>query len=107
MNGGLLMGDSKEWENMLEDAIKQHPLEFQKFDKTKNLQDQIQEMLGDSPAFALAQDLGAWLNYTFGELVENVFDYSMEQLWLAFYMFENHQKIWDSKKETWIKSEQE
>ena len=30
---------------------------------------------------------------------------SMEQLWLAFYMFKNHQKFWNSKEQKWIKSE--
>ena len=30
---------------------------------------------------------------------------SMEQYWLAFYMWENHQKIWDGKK--WVKSGKE
>ena len=30
---------------------------------------------------------------------------SMEQLWLAFAMFELYQKVWDNEKERWVKIE--
>ena len=67
-------------------------------------QDQVQEMAG-IPISAWGLFYGwvfekdenhrePWQDFTTGE-----------QLWLAFYMYENHQKIWDSKKEQWIKSE--
>ena len=68
-------------------------------------QDQIQEMLD--------YGLGAFVN-DFNEFCEDdldiygnstkFYDYkSMEQLWLAFYMWEKHSKIWLSEEEKWVK----
>lgn len=84
-------------------------------------QDQIQEMLGIklfAGLFILDDaDEGARLSYMVGRFKDFVhtkcekmipleknrarveyFFSSLEQLWLAFYMFEKHKKIWDGKK---------
>jgi hypothetical protein len=100
INGGLLMDNSKEWKSMLDGAIEQYPLEFQEFDKTKNLQDQIQEMMGN---FSPDKDGYSELLHDFNQFIE--FEETMhfktfEQLWLAFYMYEKQGKIWSGRK--WV-----
>ena len=71
-------------------------------------QDQIQEMMGGNIEDVF---LGRMGNGEFDELDRFVdFFYenysmhsidSMEKLWLAFYMYEKHSKIWDGEK--WVK----
>jgi len=76
-------------------------------------QDQIQEMCREH----FAQEMGSkrphdeWfpkgdigLGYVFNGFIKFASDYmreiynSFEQLWLAFYMFEKHDKIWNGKR---------
>lgn len=60
-------------------------------------QSQIQEMFKTAP-FVLSGDFDKKMeNYITG----NPDNWSFEMLWLAFYMFEKHQKIWDGKE--WVK----
>jgi hypothetical protein len=56
-------------------------------------QDQIQEMLGitSHSCITLANKFAEFC-CTDGD------ESSMEQLWLAFYMYEEHKKVWDGKK---------
>ena len=58
-------------------------------------QDQIQEMVGDFNAILPMLPRLERLD----KLYEEKFN-SMEQLWLAFYMHEKHDKMWDGKK--WV-----
>ena len=59
-------------------------------------QDQLQEMLDDSPNPARMHNLLIWAGIEF-----DIKDMrTWEQLWLAFVMWELHQKKWDG--ETWI-----
>jgi len=69
-------------------------------------QGQIQEIIKSLSFYGLMSIFCKWLDsqagYSFGFkralLGENP---AREQLWLAFYMREEHQKVWDGKK--WIK----
>ena len=95
------MDSSSRFSQMLNEAIKQYPIDFIDFDKTKNVQDQLQEMVKSDPYFAwnyigmLGRFADKNIIYTCG------FD-SMEQLWLAFVMKEKFQKLWDEEKQNWI-----
>ena len=69
-------------------------------------QDDIQRMMGKSEScFCIYQIKDGWG----GEIIqdrEHVFYVAMnspEQLWLAFYLHEKHQKVWSSKEEKWVK----
>ena len=68
-------------------------------------QDQIQEMIGYDQPLLLDEfyKFTQRRHPTFANYAVSMG--SMEQLWLLFYMFENHQKIWDGKK--WVKSVKE
>jgi len=59
-------------------------------------QDQIQEMLKAHYQKHLK------ILYDFS-LTVSWYINSLEQLWLAFYMYEKHSKIWSSKEEKWVK----
>ena len=97
------MDDSKEFQLMLDRAIENEPLAFKNFDRTKNVQDQLQKMVVDR--VDCAPDYDVKLAYMFhGWMIENdgkIFGYgnatyknpSMEQLWLAFVMH-SLRKIW-------------
>lgn len=82
------MDDSNVFKLMLAKAIKSEPLAFTNFDRTKNVQDQLQEMISTSPR-ELMNALLKWESL-FGHFYYS----SMEQLWLAFYMSEKHNKYW-------------
>lgn len=62
-------------------------------------QGQIQEMLGMANDILL-DNFNEFLSCYFSRIAirEN---FSMEQLWLMFYMHKNHNKIWDG--ENWVK----
>ena len=61
-------------------------------------QDQIQEMMGESQNCRyLLKRLNDWCgDHAYGWMLYA----SMEQLWLAFYMHEKHNKTWDG--EAWV-----
>ena len=63
-------------------------------------QDQIQEMMGYSHPRLAIEPFAIYRSHNQWNHLE-----TWEQLWLAFYMLENHQKIWNGDK--WIKSETE
>ena len=101
------MDNSKEFQLMLDGAIASEPLTFKGFDRTKNVQDQLQEMV----------ELTGY-RFTFYESFSEtnpkclvwhgerhikqwyVEGFSMEQLWLAFVMKEKHDKIRDGERWT-------
>ena len=62
-------------------------------------QDQLQEMLDDSPSPARMHNLLIWAGIEFDTKDLRTW----EQLWLAFVMWELHQKKWD--RERWVKEE--
>lgn len=67
-------------------------------------QDQIQEMM---PPCACLICLTTRLYQFTDNHIEGLFDnkiYSMEQLWLALYMWEKHTMIWNLEKKEWIKN---
>lgn len=71
-------------------------------------QSQIQEMMGNyeeniKNLYWLLES--GWHEEADDELGIKQKFMSFEQLWLGFYILENHQKIWDSEKEQWVKSE--
>ena len=67
-------------------------------------QDQLQDMVFDS---TVGMQSHCCAIYEFAISVEGVNfcldDGSMEQLWLAFVMHEKYDKVWDDKKEEWVK----
>ncbi len=96
------MDDSKEFQVMLDKAMQSEPLAFKYFDRTKNVQDQLQEMFSqrEMPRLSFDYESNPWgLFEGFGQFMET--DYSgeyfgtSEQLWLAFVMQELHQKSWN------------
>jgi len=92
------MDNSKKFAVMLNKAISQEPNGFGNFDRTKNVQDQLQEMLGDfTQVQAMLNDLDDWHRAYDAHLMEIK---SMEQLWLAFIMSEKFNKVWSG--ESWI-----
>lgn len=70
-------------------------------------QDQLQKMIKNYFAglFNIVNNFGLWVNakYTFKIKQKYIRQFnSMEQLWLAFVMYEKHQKMWDDIKKEWI-----
>jgi len=103
------MDNSKEFQFMLDKAIESEPSDFKNFDRTRNLQDQLQEMIKHRESTTLAIWFADFCNIN--EYLEG-FDWdgktkylnqfiSMEQLWLAFVMKEKFNKVWNG--ENWIK----
>ena len=99
------MDTSKEFSLMLNEAIKQYSKDFKDFDKTKNVQDQLQEMVlsavmehyydyHDRPTICLYWAFKYWFEKSAGEEYIKTIHNSMEQLWLAFVMKERHGKQW-------------
>ncbi|KKL78559.1 hypothetical protein LCGC14_2023620 [marine sediment metagenome] len=91
---------------MLETAMKAHP-EFANFDTTKNVQDQLQEMVlkrYNERVIAISmpeQNQMVWsTESTFHHWKQDNWQYttqfvSMEQLWLSYVMWEKYQKKWN------------
>ena len=113
------MDNSKEFNLMLDRAIEAHPEDFRGFDRTKNVQDQLQEMVNpyereqnqewhsQNKAYDL---LRVFMSFCCGDEYEmsQPTSYaekftSMEQLWLAFVMEECYNKVWSTEKEEWEK----
>jgi len=67
-------------------------------------QDQLQEIVLH-PALNTAELPRMVLKFNENAEYWYSFD-SFEQLWLAFLMYENFKKIWDEKREEWVKIEQ-
>ncbi len=90
---------------MLDKAIEAHPELFQGFDKTKNVQDQLQEMVKQE---VVNKYLTAGQLMTLGLLdIFNSFAQkygrlftSMDQLWLAFLCHEKCGEVWHG--EDWV-----
>jgi hypothetical protein len=97
------MDNSKEFQLMLNKAIESESIVFKNFDRTKNVQDQLQEMMKDGLSTGIFGHTSGMVRY-----FEDNWRYrnqlgsdNMEQLWLAFVMFEHYQKIWNGTE--WIK----
>jgi len=92
------MDKSKEFSLMLVNACIQHPDDFHGFDKNKNVQDQLQEMIKNKVAVSIPDLCDTILAFA---LEVKAHLTSMEQLWLAFVMKEKYNKIWTESE--WIK----
>lgn len=104
------MDNSREFRIMLTDAIISEPQSFVGFDRTKNVQDQLQEMVKGVRGYweirsypegkrLKEEEPFELLVYTEHGVYELV-AHSMEQLWLSFVMYELHSKKWDGDK--WV-----
>lgn len=107
------MDNSKEFQLMLDKAIESESLAFEGFDRTKNVQDQLQEMFDKLTLLALHSNFADFL-YPMDNLgtmphpraikeAERESEYinqftSMEQLWLAFVIKEKYNKTWDGEQ---------
>ena len=98
------MDNSKEFSLMLDNAIKQQPNDFKNFDRTKNVQDQLQEMV-ICPSGCLTTWIQSFLKFAQKKLKwkSSIKDISMEQLWMAFVMKEKYSKQWLTNEQEWIK----
>ena len=87
------MNNSKEFNLMLDRAIEYDSEAFKGFDRTKNVQDQLQRMLHtlESP-LEVSMAFGDWCRQLYLTDVSWIVA-SMEQLWLTFIMSERYQKI--------------
>ena len=101
------MDNSKDFQLMLDKAIENYLLDFKNFDRTKNVQDQLQEMVEHEKYIDFYLNR---LTYFSDETHHNEaneecvcngrYFTSFEQLWLAFVMKEKFNKVWDGKD--WI-----
>jgi len=92
----------KESQLMIDEAIKSEPLAFKGFDRTKNVQDQLQEMVevavSSEPQYkVMSQFVRFFAHY---EWIPPHFT-TWEQLWLAFVMHERFGKRWTGSR--WVK----
>lgn len=101
------MDNSKKFAVMLDKAISREPDGSRNFDRTKNVQGQLQEIV--TKYDSLYSLLVAFNNFCFDETTylcgyekrpTNLFS-SMEQLWLAYVCKEKYNKVWDDKKKVW------
>ena len=88
---------------MLDKAIQVEPRAFADFDRTKNVQDQLQAMIEERPCPGLflrfvtfmGWDGATWDVHSYPNWgIPHRFFGSMEQLWLGFLMHEKYQKRW-------------
>ena len=98
------MDNSKEFNLMLDKAIEAHPEGFERFDRTKNVQDQLQEMVGEASEIILLELLFCFVfdidKHCWQTEYTKQFT-SMEQLEFAFIMKEKYNKVWvDNNWET-------
>ncbi len=99
------MDTSETFNKMLDKAIESEPLAFKNFDRTKNVQDQLQEMVESKQVtpemitFGKLAYFAFWVRYRCPEPFT-----SMEQLWLAFLYAGKYNKVWNG--EEWIKESQ-
>jgi predicted Abi (CAAX) family protease len=103
------MDTSNDFKKMLDRAIEAHPDDFKGFDRIQNVQDQLQAMVTGKGIIA-----GDWRD-VLARFVDELWTFedehrvgywriftSMEQLWLAFVMKEQYNKVWNGKD--WIKT---
>jgi len=96
---------------MLEKAVEAYPEAFQGFDRTKNVQDQLQDILNLSARQLMKQfrNFLVWITGTKGQdrynqgyisdatMPYGIFLPSFEQLWLAYIMHEKYNKVWNGE----------
>jgi len=98
------MDNSQKFSLMLDKAIKQDYKDFKGFDRSKNVQDQLQEIIDKIDAGSDAYVIQIMFQDWFDDFNPDEWDFSwsMEMLWLAFLMEYKYQKIWDDEKEKWV-----
>ena len=69
-------------------------------------QSQLQEIIGIEP-YILIEKFNKWFNHTFERLGfrPSPSEWTMEQFWLSFCQEVLYNKIWDEKKEKWVKED--
>lgn len=93
---------NQEFIKMLDKAIESFPLAFKDFDRTRNIQSQLQEMLSDDFIWQ-TETLKRWYA---GELSNKFTNktrpmiFSMEQLWFTIVMHKKFNKTWNGND--WI-----
>ena len=93
------MDNSETFTAMLDNAIESEPEAFKGFDRTKNVQGQLQEMICDGPwPWQIIDPLHNWYNNRYDDYPSSF--QTMEQLWLAFVMKKKHQKAWNGSE--WV-----
>jgi len=107
-NEECIMDNSKEFQLMFDKANESESLAFKDFDRTKNVQDQLQEMIGnfEKQQLLFSRYFTFYCMYNF-EIHNEVKTYlprfkTWEQLWLAFIMKEKYNKVW--KEDNWCKT---
>ncbi len=100
------MDSSKEFQLMLDKATESEPEAFKDFDRTKNVQDQLQEMVNwnpnhPQPPVSLVKKISDFMFQDYEDYT--VLFTSMEQLWLALVIKEQKNKTWDGEK--WVAPE--
>ena len=102
------MDNSKEFQLMLDKAIKSEPLAFKIFDRTKNVQGQLQKIVEERTLTRIAIEALAEF-YSSREFYKIRESYdkngrwilvTYERLWLAFMMKEKYGKVWSG--EDWL-----
>ena len=85
------MDTSETFTSMLDSAIRSEPEAFKGFDRTNNVQDQLQEMVGFGGDLIGGQVL---LLMEYVRSLDDKYQFiSWEQLWLAFVMHEKFSKV--------------
>jgi len=82
---------SKQFTGMLDRAIEAHPRDFEGFDRTKNVQDQLQEMTGLD-----------WLNYYRLCISFSKLQASAESAGIKLLMHRKYCEMWSEDKSEWI-----
>jgi hypothetical protein len=92
------MDDSSMFQGMLDKAIKAHPNDFEGFDRSKNVQDQLQEMVGAAETASVSlEHFYKWMS---GNRDISYQLSSWEQLWLSYVMCKKYNKVWNG--EEWL-----
>lgn len=87
---------------MLDSAINQYPNDFKDFDRTKNVQAQLQDMMSEYDLTKGASCFALFSNFSdFVVRWNGIYGNTPEQLWLAFVMKELYKKTWDNEKQEW------
>jgi len=93
-----MMDSSSVFTKMLDSAIAQHPDTFVHFDRTKNIQSQLQAMVNTNINQVVKQ-VGITGCIHFKDITQ-MLCMSWEQLWLALVMKVLHSKSWNGE---WVK----
>lgn len=102
-----MMDTSKEFQFMITKAIESEPFDFDEFNITENVQDQLQAMIKVYLAKRqIVHDLDVLKSFIYFVKTKRFidimygYDYTIEMWWLSFVMEELHNKVWS--EEGWV-----